>query len=241
MTQRAASRPLLDKTTFVQALVIALGIVLWMTAGKAWIIVAGLGAFVPGILRELGVMHDLDEFQREASRRAAFHAYLVGGLATVCIITALHLGDESVAYPADMVTLILCILWVTWLFSYLLTFWGPQRTAMVVLLAFGSFWALFAILDGASGAKTVMDGVVGVLLHLVFVVPFGVGAWTARRWPRATGWFLVVAGLGLVIVLGKPSAQAWTARLLTLTMLAVPLLASGLGLVRLKADDAAID
>jgi hypothetical protein len=130
------------------------GIVLWMTAGKAWIIVAGIGAFVPGILRELGVMSDLDEFQRDASRRAAFHAYLVGGLAIVCAITGIHLTGESVKCPAEVVTLLLIVLWLTWLFSYLISFWGAQKTALLVLVAFGAFWTLFGVLSGIGEGGT---------------------------------------------------------------------------------------
>lgn len=240
MSARAAGAPPFRTATAVQAAVVAVGVVLWMTVDKAWIAVAGLGAFLPGILRELGVLRDLDEFQREMSRRAAFHAYLVGGLATVAILSALHLG-ASAAYPADVVTLVLCVLWATWLFSYLLAFWGARNTATAVLLAFGSFWLLFAVLDGASGAATFTEGAVGILVHLVFVVPFALGAWGARRWPRATGWGLLAVGASLVLFLGKPNAQPWTTRMLTLTILAAPILASGVALVRGGVEEAESD
>ncbi|MCG6954468.1 MAG: hypothetical protein LJF04_00625 [Gemmatimonadetes bacterium] len=237
MTEQAPRRSALPVPTLIQAGVIALGIVLWMTVGKAWIIVAGIGAFVPGILRELGVMRDLDEFQREASRRAAFHAYLIGGLATVCVITGLHLTGENVKYPADVVTLLLVILWLTWLFSYLMSFWGAQTTAAAVLLAFGSFWALFAVLDGIGEGGTFVEILVGIGMHLVFVVPFVAGAYAARRWPRVTGWLLLAVSAALLVLLGRPSAQEWSTRLLTLTTLVVPLVASGVGLVRVKRRD----
>ena len=234
MTERAARPSLPPRPVLIQAAFIALGIVLWMTAGKAWILLAGIGAFVPGILRELGVMRDLDEFQREASRRAAFHAYLVGGLAVVCIITGLHLFGETVEYPADMVTLILVILWLTWLFSYLMSFWGPQNTAVVVLLAFGAFWALFGVLSGIGEGGTFVEIVVGIVMHLIFVVPFALGAYAARRWPVPTGWFLLVVGAFLLYFLGRPRALPWTTQLLTLTSLVVPIVACGIGLVRVK-------
>ncbi len=235
MTERVGGRAVLTVPTVVQAALIAVGIVLWMTVAKAWIMVAGIGAFVPGILRELGVMQDLDEFQRDASRRAAFHAYLVGGLAIVSVITGIHLTGESVRYPVEIVTLLLVILWLTWLFSYLMSFWGAQKTAVVVLLAFGAFWALFGILSGIGEGSTLVAIVVGIALHLVFVVPFAAGAYAAGRWPRVTGWLLLVVSLWFVFFLGRRSSLAWSTRALVLTTLAVPLLASGLGLVRVKA------
>ena len=44
---------------------VVLGVGLWMTVGKELLWVAGLGAFGPGLLRELGWQNDQDEFQRE--------------------------------------------------------------------------------------------------------------------------------------------------------------------------------
>lgn len=241
MSDPSAPRTIPPLPALIQAAVTATGIILWMTVGKEWILLAGIGAFVPGILRELGVMRDLDEFQRGASRRAAFHAYLVGGLATACIVTGLHLGGGAVDHPAEMVTLILVILWMVWLFSYLHAFWGPQRTASTVLLAFGAFWLLFAVLDGASEPGTPGEKAVGILVHLVFVAPFAIGAFAAMRWPRPTGWLLVVTGVAMVYFIGKPSPMSWTTQLLTLTLLGVPVLASGVGLVRMTPEDGDTD
>jgi len=60
----------------------------------------------------------------------------------------------------------------------------------------------------------------------------------AGRWPRVTGWLLVAVSAALPVLLGRPSAQEWSTRLLTLTTLVEPLAASGVGPVQVKGRDA---
>jgi len=211
---------------------VGLGVLLWMVAGKEWLIVSGLGAFGPGILRELGWLDDLDEFQREASRRAAHHAYLVGGLVTVLVISGLHVDGRPPEFPAELITFLLVVSWLTWMFSYLMAYWGPVRTASRVLLSFGAFWALFVMLDAVGEASGVGEAVLGLAVGALFVAPFALGAWAAGRWPRRTGLMLLIAGAGLFIVVAVPGRGSWSTRLLTPSLLVVPLVASGLGLLR---------
>ncbi len=239
MTERPMLRPPLTVAVVVQVVVVALGIVLWMTLSKPWILVAGIGAFGPGILRELGVMRDLDEFQRRASHRAAFHAYLVGGLAIVCVASAVYFSGDQVLSPGDTLTILLALLWMTWLFSYLMSFWGPQTTATVVLLTFGAFWALFSVLSGiGEGGPGIGAKLVSVIMHLVFVIPFFVGSYAAHRWPRVTGWALVAVSVALVVLLAAPRGRPLSAQLAGITMLVVPLAASAVGLVREDVEEA---
>lgn len=227
--------------SMVPGALVALGVLLWMVAGKAWLVVAGLGAFGPGILRELGWLDDLDEFQREASRRAAHHAYLIGGLVTTLVITGLHLDGRPPEFPAELITFILVVFWLTWMFSYLMAYWGPTRTASRVLLAFGGFWALFVVLDAIGEASDVGEALLGLAIGTLFVAPFALGAWAAGRWPRSTGLMLLVAGAGLLMVVAVPGRGTWTTRLLTPALLVVPLIASGLGLLRVGGEQETID
>lgn len=225
------------------AMVVA-GVLLWMLVAKPLLILAGLGAFGPGILRELGWLRDQDEFQREAAYRAGYHAYLVGGFAAVLIVSGLDWNSGSLSGGSEWVALVLVVMWLSWMFSGLTAYWGARRTTSRVLLTFGSFWAVFAIATIVSEAMArtggVTDTLVGVLAALSIVGPFFVLAWTAQRWPRVTGVILI--GVSVVFVARFWSGnQQMSTTLLTNALLTVPLIASGIGLLReggsIESDD----
>lgn len=190
------------------ALVIA-GVLLWMFVNKGLLVVAGLGAFGPGILRELGWLNDQDEFQRQAARRAGYHAWLVGGLAAVLILSVLQWGKQGTEVSIEWIGLILALMWLIWLFSALLTYWGARRTTTVVLLIFGSFWLVFGvatILSEATQGRTsssLLTNLLGVLAEISIVGPFFFGAWAVHRWPRITGSVLVAVAHTAVRPVGQ--------------------------------------
>lgn len=225
------------------ALVIA-GVLLWMLVAKPLLIVAGLGAFGPGILRELGWLRDQDEFQREAAYRAGYHAYVVGGLAAVLIVSGLDWDSGSLSGSSEWVGLVLVVMWLSWMFSGLTAYWGARRTTSRVLLTFGSFWAVFGIAtivsEATSRPGSAVETLVGVAAGLSIVGPFFVLAWTAQRWPRVTGVILI--GVSAVFVRWFWSSnQRLSTTLLTNALLTVPLIASGIGLLResggIESDD----
>ena len=215
---------------------VVLGLLLSGFVSWGFFILAGLGAFGPGILRELGWLRDQDEFQRQATYRAGYLAYLVGGIVAVVAISALKSWDADLGSPEEWLMLVVIILWMTWLFSSMLSYWGARKTASRVLRVFGSFWAVF-VLAMLVGSLSEPEGLqlVGVLMGFVFVAPFFVLAWMAGRRPRATGMLLVaVTALFLLIV-----APRWTSGalklssvLVTATLLVGPLIISGIALLR---------
>ena len=151
-----------------------------------FITLAALGTFGPGILREMGLLNDQDEFQRRVSRKAGYHAYLVTGLLAFFLI-AYYRSAENVLEKADvLLELFLVILWFTWFFSSLLDYWGPARTVTRILVAFGIFWAIFNILGNLMSP-------VAMFMQTLLAVPFFLLAWTAKRWPRLAGGLLVLA------------------------------------------------
>ncbi len=219
---------------------VIVGLLLMAFVAEGLLVVAGLGAFGPGILRELGWLKDHDEFQRQAAHRAGYHAYLIGGLATVLVVSGLRWRETNLQDLSEWIMLILVILWMTWLFSALLAYWGARKTASRVLMIFGSFWAVFVIADVIGESNDTAEFLLGVLMSFVVVAPFFVLAWTAGRWPRRTGAVLfAVSALFLVMFVPPQVARPLNlpSMLVTDVLLLVPLIGSGIALLRDEGSD----
>ncbi len=241
MTAQGHTRPLPPIATLIAAGLVILGLLLDTFVAQGLLVVAGLGAFGPGILRELGFLPGQDEFQRRTAYRAGFHAYLAGGSASVLIVSGLRWGEPNSDVPTEWIVLILLLLWISWLFSALLAYWGAQKTATRVLSVFGSFWAVFFlahVVEALKGTEPLQ--LIGVIVGLVLVGPYFILAWTAQRWPRATGGVLLAVSVLFAVIFGP----AWWGDslplptvLVTATLLLLPLVACGLALLREKPDD----
>ena len=207
---------------------VAAGIGLSMFGGMGFLILAGLGAFGPGILRELGWLNDQDEFQRQAARRAGYHAYLVGGFAAVLTIAVMKFREANLDGPATWIALVLVILWATWLFSSLLAYWGAPKTTARVLMVYGAFWAVFVVADVVSAPSAL-----GALMASAFVAPFFLLAWTSGRWPRLTGIVLLaisVIAFGRLFGFGRDFMER-PSQILTFVLLIVPMISCGIALL----------
>jgi hypothetical protein len=74
--------------TLAGGLVFAAGAVAGVAVHPGFLLLAALGAFGPALLRETGLLHDQDEFQRQAAASAAGHGYLAGGLFVTAVLVA---------------------------------------------------------------------------------------------------------------------------------------------------------
>ncbi len=79
MTELTPGRAVPPLPGLIAGGLVILGVLLSMFVAESLLVVAGVGAFGPGILRELGLLRDHDEFQRQAAHRAGYHAYLIDG------------------------------------------------------------------------------------------------------------------------------------------------------------------
>jgi hypothetical protein len=212
----------------------------FMLTGISWwfLLLAGLGTFGPGILREMGWLCDKDEFQRQAGYRAGYHAFLTAGLVCFCLMAFLRSEERMVKDPEEFATLFLAILWFTWFLSSLLDYWGPKKTAARILCAFGSVWLVFTIVSNLGPEWT---GWTALLLHPLLTLPFFALAWLSHRWPRTTGALLLVASIFFMQLFGffRSSPLGLVTRCITFTLFLGPLLASGIALLCSGENDEA--
>jgi len=113
--------------TLVGAVLVILGFLLTSVDWR-FLALSALGTFGPGILREWGWVKDKDEFQMRAVHRAGYHAYLAGGLTAFMLVGIIRSAGEAVEHAGELVTVVLAVLWFTWLLSSLYSYWGPRRT-----------------------------------------------------------------------------------------------------------------
>jgi hypothetical protein len=213
---------------------VLLGIALWMFVSKGLLIVAGLGAFGPGVLREIGLLRDHDEFQRKSARRAGYHAYLIAGLAATSLVSFIEITDAEVGEASEWMNLLIVILWMSWMFSSVLAYWGAKKTASRMLIVFGLFWAVFVIADviGEMNPEVgLIESIKGVLFGTALIAAFFVPAWTAQRWPRPTGVVLLLIAVALLTIFRGGNALSIATNVLTITLLICPLIVTGIALV----------
>ncbi len=208
--------------------------------GVSWwfFLLAAAGALGPGLLRELGLLNDRDEFQRRADHRAGYFAFLVTGFVAFVMVAFIRSGGVF-EHPERLPSFLLALLWFTWFFSSLLSYWGAARTAARTLYAFGAVWLVFTILSNVGNEWT---GWAALLLHPLLTVPFFVLGWLATRKERIAGWLLVAASIGLFAFLRLPALlkAGSIAPLIddgAMLLFIGPLLASGMAL--LSADQGA--
>ena len=207
------------------ALVIA-GVLL-SDASWWWFALAGVGACGPGILREMGVLRDQDEFARRAAQRAGYHAFLATGLFAFLIVAYMRSGQRDLPNQGELATLLLAVLWFVWLLSSLLAYWGARRAATRMLLGFGTCWLAFCLADAG---KRPLDMLMASLPALSFFALW----WLARRWPRVAGAVMILAA-GAMYVLFKFYTNVRSGIIVNTgvaILLCGPLLACGMALLR---------
>ena len=215
-----------SRVTLIAAGLVVAGMML-TAVSEGFLVLVGIGMFGPGVLRELGWVHDKDEFQKRGIHRAGYHAFLVTGIVAALFAAYLRSGDRGLKDLDELATLFLALLWCTWLFSHLLSYWGPQKTAIRILLSFGTLWAIFNILGNLKHPVTMLMQVLGT------AAPFFVLAFLAKRWPRVTGALLLAAAVAFMILFGWhdfTSPDLVTHLLVSLLFLG-PLVGSGIALL----------
>jgi len=200
------------------------------TAGDTgwWaILLTGLGTFGPGLLRELGWLHDKDEFQIQAARRAGYHAFLAVGFAAFIWIAFLRSAERHVKNLGELAVFFAALLWFTWMLSSLASYWGARKTAFRILVSYGGAWLLFVILSE-------LEHPLGMLMEGLITLPFFGCALLSRRWPRAAGAVVLASSVFCLFLILRIHAQRNLGLVVTaetLVLFIAPLVAAGIALL----------
>lgn len=219
----------LSPVGLLSGVLVVAGLLLGATVDMAWWILFGLGAFGAPALRAVGLLRDQDEFQREAARRAGYHAYLAGGIFLCAVVIAKQWGTENLDQDAISASAGLAVLVLAYFMSRLVSFWGAAGAAFRVLLAFGSFWLAFVVISHRG---------VEMLAESAVAVPFFLLAFASRRWPRASGAALLLAAcLAFWLFRLARAFHDDQGALMAILALVVPLLAMGVALLAARPKD----
>jgi len=219
-------------TGIVATVLIVAGSVLAATVDMSFLALFAAGVFGPGTLRELGLLRDHDELQRQAAREAAYRAYLVAGATATLMVAVMRRGTVSIEGAALAVTTVLLLLVVAFFLASLLAYWGAQRAVSRTLIVLGAFWLTFVVLSHLTEP-------VAVLRESLVAAPFFLLAWTALRWPRVTG-VLLLAAAGFSFFFFDMH-RAFTNRPgsgVAIVLMFLPLAASGIALLREQRESA---
>lgn len=157
-----------------------------------WFLAAAAGAlFIPMLLRAVGVLKDLDEFQRESSGKAAVISYIVTGLTIFLMIITGRTGVAEWDANAVLMNLLVIILMSYWL-AYFFQFWDGLAAGRIISGVILLFWLLFIVLS-AFGED---HGMTAFLLEtLVIVVPVAAALAASGRYPLPSALVMLTAAL----------------------------------------------
>jgi hypothetical protein len=212
------------------------GLVLAVLSSTWFLLLAAVGTFGPGVLRETGWLRDKDELQLRAAHRAGYHAYVTCGIAAFVSLAYFQSGIQDVADSQNLALLFLALLCCTWFLSALLSYWGPRKTAARILTAVGVFWLGLMIINNL---RPEWLGWATLLVRSLPAVPLFVLAWTSPRWPRATGVALLALSLFTLMMLAEPAENGSgpIEQIIRVLLFFGPLLACGVSLLTVRRDD----
>ncbi len=210
------------------------GLSLALHFDEKFLLLCAVVGFGPGFLREIGWLRDQDEFQRQAAHRAGYLAYLVGGFVLFLLITMNRSMELAPGRLGGLLDTTLILMWFTWLFSSLFTYWGPQRTAVRVLVIFASILGLLPFVVHWNLPIRILSKMV-FEIWIAIVLPGFLIAWIAGRWPRVASVLLLVASGFIVFhfkIYGLISGATLNKGEVELSVvLLAPVLASGFALL----------
>ena len=219
----------LSPVGMIAGTLVFLGAILAVTVDMRFMLLAGMGAFGPGFLRELGLIKDQDEFARLASYKAGYYASLFAGSTAIVLISILKAGKVDLDGESQALTIILAVIWLVSIFASLNRYWGVQKAVFRILIIFGSLWFVFVLLSHANEPLT-------ALMESVIVLPFFILAWVSLHWTRIAGALIVALGIFCFFLFRMYQFDpiGFMSKFLIFLLFICPLLVAGLALLLKK-------
>jgi len=218
------------------AVLVSAGLLMGITFHHVFFLLLAAGAFGPGLLRQLGLLSDLDELQRGIMMKAGHLSFVVTGIFVTVVLVILTWGASDLEPSPLAAYVVLLLLLVVYSMAYAITFWGARRAARSILLGFACFWLTFVLLSHAAepGAAAIEA--------LTVVGPFLAAAAACVRFPRLVGALLLaVSGVGLyffgLVNLDPSAAGQFGSRLAVIVTLILPLATVGVALVGSRSQE----
>lgn len=180
------------------------------------------------------MLKDKDEFAQRAAHRAGYHAFLATGFFGFVLVAMVRATTSELKNPAELATLMLAMLWLTWLLSSLLHYWGARKASLRLLLGFGAAWLAFALAD--AGPKPL-----GWLMASLPALPYFALAALAWRWPRFAGALMVIVAAAMYVSFGYYSNERMGGLIVNTgvaLLLCGPLVGCGVALLRAGREEA---
>lgn len=231
--QSLLARLQMTPVSLIALVLVVAGLVFGAALHKGFVILMAMGAFGPGVLRQFGLLDDLDEFQKEAASQAGLRTYLAAGIFLIVVVITQGWHQLSLSNDQVPASAILTFMLVVYYASYCLSFWDTRRAVSRILLAFGIFWLAFSALSHAAEPMSLlMEG-------LVVPGPFILCALLCRWWPRVIGLLLIAASIGAIfffnlLPLGDTDPQRFFNNMFVITLIPLPLAVGGVALVTSK-------
>jgi hypothetical protein len=227
--QRLTTGKRLSPVGVIAFVLVVVGLLMGTTTHMGFMSLLAAGAFGPGVLRQLGWLSDLDEFQKEAAAKSGLRAYLVTAIFLMAVVIAENWNHLTLAdqVPASTVVIVMLVVYYS---SYCLSFWDTRKAVSRVLLTFGLLWLAFVVLSHAGEPLSLLGEA------LVVPGPFIIGAMLCRWWPRIVGLLLLAVSVWSifffhVIPLGATGSQEVWRRAFTFVLIPLPLTVAGVALI----------
>ena len=236
MKRRPKNLPFLS--SFIAGLFFIVGMIIGVTINPLLFGISIISILVPDILRELGLLGDMDEFQLAASRRAGQHAYIFAGLFIGMILVFLYGGFITEVHSWEIFALTLLLIFVVKYTSYFFQFWDKRKAAFRLLIIIGIFWLVFVLLSGVVKEK----GISAVLFVeiLAFPLAFIILAITSLKIPKISGvvcFLLAAISMTLFFYRFKSvTVKLHLSYFAFFSLITLPLVIAGLSLLTITKD-----